>query len=96
MGHIVDLPASKMGIDFDNDFKPEYKVMKGRKKYLTGLLKEAKNAEAIYLAADPDREGEAICWHLKNQMDNGNAEIYRVSFDEITKKSSSKCFFSSK
>ena len=92
MGHIVDLPASRMGIDFENDFKPEYKVMKGRKKYLTGLLKEAKNAEAIYLAADPDREGEAICWHLKNQMDNGKLAFHRVSFDEITKKAVENAF----
>ena len=86
MGHIIDLPASKMGIDFDNDFTPEYTVMKGRKKYLTSLKKEAKDATAIYLAADPDREGEAICWHLKNQLEKDGVDVYRVSFDEITAK----------
>ncbi|MFH1665167.1 MAG: type I DNA topoisomerase [Candidatus Omnitrophota bacterium] len=92
MGHIVDLPASKMGIDFDNDFKPEYVVMKGRKKYVMSLKKEAKGAKAIYLAADPDREGEAICWHLRNQLEEGNENIYRVSFDEITRKAVLEAF----
>ncbi|MBU1084688.1 MAG: type I DNA topoisomerase [Candidatus Omnitrophota bacterium] len=92
MGHIVDLPLSKMGIDFDNDFKPEYVVMKGRKKYLSDIKKDAKTSEAIYLAADPDREGEAICWHLKNQLEKTGAEIYRVSFDEITSKAVSGAF----
>ena len=94
MGHIVDLPASKMGIDFENNFKPEYTVMQGRKKYLANLKKEAKGAEAIYLAADPDREGEAICWHLKNQMDDGKTRIHRVSFDEITRKAVENAFSS--
>ena len=84
MGHIIDLPSSRMGIDFENDFNPEYVVIKGRKKYLTELKKEAKNAEIIYLAADPDREGEAICWHLKNQFTKNKGEICRVSFEEIT------------
>jgi len=92
MGHIIDLPADKMGIDFDNDFKPEYTVVKGRKKYLTSLKKEAKTSTAIYLAADPDREGEAICWHLKNQLANKKLEVYRVSFDEITAKAVKAAF----
>ncbi|MFH1846397.1 MAG: type I DNA topoisomerase [Candidatus Omnitrophota bacterium] len=87
MGHIIDLPVSKMGIDFENGFKPEYTVVKGRQKYLTSLNKEAKDARIIYLAADPDREGEAICWHLKNQLiKKSKADIYRVSFEEITAK----------
>ena len=93
MGHIVDLPADRMGIDFDNGFTPEYAVMKGRKKYLTILKKEAKGSEIIYLAADPDREGEAICWHLKNQLTKGvKAKIVRVSFEEITQKAVKKAF----
>ncbi len=92
MGHIIDLPAGRMGIDFEKDFEPEYLVMKGRKKYLTSLVKEAKVVKAIYLAADPDREGEAICWHLKNELDSKNPEIYRVSFDEITAKAVKKAF----
>ncbi len=92
MGHIIDLPVDKMGIDFDNEFKPEYTVMKGRKKYLTSLKKEAKTSQAIYLAADPDREGEAICWHLKNQLENKKIKVFRVSFDEITAKAVKSAF----
>jgi DNA topoisomerase-1 len=92
MGHIIDLPEGKMGIDFENDFKPEYTVMKGRKKYLSNLKKEAKGVQRIYLAADPDREGEAICWHLKNQFEKNDVEIYRVSFEEITAKAVQKAF----
>ena len=92
MGHIIDLPASKMGVDVENDFKPEYIVMKGRKKYLNNLKKEAKDAEAIYLAADPDREGEAICWHLKNQLEKNTDNIYRVSFEEITDRAVREAF----
>ncbi|MFH1395564.1 MAG: type I DNA topoisomerase [Candidatus Omnitrophota bacterium] len=86
MGHIIDLPVDRMGIDFEDGFKPEYMVMKGRKKYLSSLKKEAKDATAIYLAADPDREGEAICWHLKNYLAKKDIDIYRVSFEEITEK----------
>lgn len=92
MGHIIDLPAGKMGIDFTNNFTPEYVVVKGRKKYLTNLKKESKGVTAIYLAADPDREGEAISWHLKNELGKGQVEIYRVSFDEITEKAVRKAF----
>ncbi|MBD3425762.1 MAG: type I DNA topoisomerase [Candidatus Omnitrophica bacterium] len=92
MGHIIDLPEGKMGIDFEDGFKPEYKVMKGRKKYLTSLKKEAKDADRIYLAADPDREGEAICWHLKNQFSKNEADIHRVSFEEITEKAVKAAF----
>lgn len=92
MGHIVDLPTDRMGIDFENGFTPEYIVMKGRKKYLGDLKKEASESKAIYLAADPDREGEAICWHLKNQLEDDVAEIYRVSFEEITEKAVREAF----
>ena len=92
MGHLVDLPLSTMGIDFDNDFKPKYIVMKGRTKHLTLLKKEAKNSKGIYLAADPDREGEAICWHLKTQFEKTGIDTYRVSFDEITKKAVKTAF----
>lgn len=92
MGHIVDLPADRMGIDFENDFKPEYIVMKGRKKYLSDLKKEAKSSKTLYLAADPDREGEAICWHLKTQLEKDCPDIYRVSFEEITEKAVKEAF----
>jgi len=86
MGHVIDLPAGKMGIDFDNGFTPEYTVMKGRGKYLKDIKKEARDAEAVYLAADPDREGEAICWHIKNYIQKSADTVYRVRFEEITKK----------
>jgi len=91
MGHIIDLPKSKMGIDVEGDFKPEYVVIKERRKYLSKLKKEAKNKEAIYLAADPDREGEAISWHLKNQLGKGK-KVFRVTFDEITPQAVKKAF----
>jgi len=92
MGHLIDLPASKMGIDFENDFKPEYRVIKGRKKNLNALKKEAKASKAVFLAADPDREGEAICWHLKNEFVKDSENIFRVSFEEITEKAVKEAF----
>ncbi|MCM8761598.1 MAG: type I DNA topoisomerase [Candidatus Omnitrophica bacterium] len=91
MGHIVDLPKSKLGVDVEDNFRPEYVVMADRKKNLALLKKEAKDKHAIYLAADPDREGEAICWHIKNILSETEKEgheakkFYRVKFDEITK-----------
>ena len=91
MGHIVDLPKNKMGIDVENGFKPDYVVIPERRKYMAKLKKEAKKAAAIYLAADPDREGEAISWHLKNQFGK-DKKIYRVTFDEITATAVKKAF----
>ena len=92
MGHIVDLPKSKMGIDVENDFKAEYIVIPARRKYMAKLKKETKQkGTSIYLAADPDREGEAISWHLKNQLGKGK-KIYRVTFDEITPSAIKKAF----
>jgi len=85
MGHIIDLPKSKLGIDVENDFKPEYVVMAERRKNLAVLKKAAKTKQAIYLAADPDREGEAISWHIGNVLKDPKKKYYRVSFDEITK-----------
>ncbi|MDP3804363.1 MAG: type I DNA topoisomerase [Candidatus Omnitrophota bacterium] len=85
MGHIIDLPKSKLGVDVENDFKPEYVVMADRKKYLSALKKDAKDKQAIYLAADPDREGEAISWHIKNALTDKKLKFHRVEFDEITK-----------
>ena len=92
MGHIIDLPKSKLGIDVENNFKPEYIVMQERKKNLTALKKEAKDKSQIFLAADPDREGEAICWHLKNALADDKKKFYRVSFDEITKDAVTSAF----
>ena len=91
MGHIIDLPKNKMGIDIENDFEPEYIVITERRKYMAKLKKEAKSAEAIYLACDPDREGEAISWHLKNELGKGK-KVFRVTFDEITASAIKKAF----
>ena len=83
-GHIRDLPKSKMGVDVDNGFKPEYITISKKKKILSLLKKEAKGKEIIYLACDPDREGEAIAWHIKEAIKT-DAKIYRATFNEITK-----------
>jgi DNA topoisomerase-1 len=86
VGHLLDLPKSKLGVDVDNDFEIKYDVIKGKEKVLTGLKKAAKNAKTIFLAPDPDREGEAIAWHVATTLEGAtSAEIVRVSFNEITK-----------
>ena len=92
MGHIIDLPKSKLGVDVENNFKPEYIVMSERKKYVSALKKEAKDKQNIYLAADPDREGEAICWHIKSVLEAKDRKFYRVEFDEITKEAVTNAF----
>lgn len=83
MGHIVDLPKSKMGVDLANDFEPQYIVMTAKKKVLNQLKSAVKDKEFLYLACDPDREGEAISWHLGNQLGKGK-RVMRVQFQEIT------------
>ena len=86
MGHVRDLPKKTLGVD-EEDFTPTYTVLPEKKKTLTELKKAAKDAEAIYLAPDPDREGEAICWHLKEVLKKSTkAEFHRVLFNEITKR----------
>ena len=72
VGHIKDLPKSKLGVDIENDFTPEYVTIKGKGKTLTEIRKAAKSADKIYLAPDPDREGEAIAWHLANEIRGQN------------------------
>lgn len=84
-GHIIDLPSSKFGVDIENNFKPEYKTMKGKAKILKDIKEKAKNKEKIYLATDPDREGEAIAWHLKNVLNIDDSDKCRITFNEITK-----------
>ncbi len=83
-GHIIDLPVSKMAVDTENDFKPEYKVMKGKAKIVKQIKDEAKNKDKVYLATDPDREGEAIAWHIKNVLNINDNEECRIEFHEIT------------
>src|SRR6266496_2403849 len=86
LGHVKDLPKSKLGVDIEHDFEPVYDVIPGKEKVIKELRAAAKSAGRILLAADPDREGEAICQHLKELFDGGDAEIYRVLFNEITPK----------
>ena len=85
MGHIRDLPKSKLGVDVENDFEPEYINIRGKGDLIKSLKKDAKNAKNIYIATDPDREGEAIAWHLANILSDEKEKITRVTFNEITK-----------
>jgi len=85
MGHVRDLPKSKLGIDEKNNFEPEYINIRGKGDLIKELKKEAKSAKIVYLATDPDREGEAIAWHLAKILDVDSKKITRVTFNEITK-----------
>ena len=85
MGHIKDLPKSTLGIDLEKDFEPTYNVIETKKKTIDDLKKAAKNAENIYLAPDPDREGEAIAWHIAEVINAKNKNVYRVLFNDLTK-----------
>ena len=85
MGHIRDLPKSKIGVDVEKDFEPEYINIRGKGDLIKTLKKEAKDAKKIYLATDPDREGEAIAWHLSHILDTEKSKQARVTFNEITK-----------
>ncbi len=84
-GHLIDLPSNKLGVDIEKSFKPHYVIIKGKKKYLTKLESSAKNAEKVYLASDPDREGEAIAWHIVDRLKLKD-RAYRVLIYEITEK----------
>jgi DNA topoisomerase-1 len=86
MGHIIDLPEKEFGVDLENDFKPKYTVSKGKSRVLKVLKEEAADADTIFLAPDPDREGEAIAWHVAESISKTNSNIKRVLFNEITKK----------
>ena len=85
MGHIRDLPKSKLGVDIEHDFEPEYINIRGKGDLIKSLKKEAKNADIVYLATDPDREGEAIAWHLAKILEIPEDSVCRVTFNEITK-----------
>ncbi len=84
-GHLVDLPSSKLAVDVEGNFEPKYTTLKEKKKIIAELKKKAKNKKAIYLATDPDREGEAISWHIKNKLNKKGKKFYRIIFHEITK-----------
>lgn len=84
-GHIRDLPKSQLGVDVENDFEPKYITIRGKGDILANLRKQAKKADKIFLATDPDREGEAISWHLSQALKLDDKAVYRISFNEITK-----------
>ena len=84
-GHVRDLPKSQMGVDVEHDFEPKYITIRGKGELLAGLRKEVKKADKVYLATDPDREGEAISWHLSKALNLEDKKTYRISFNEITK-----------
>ena len=83
-GHVRDLPKSRMGIDVEHDFEPKYITIRGKGDILAKLRKEVKKADKVYLATDPDREGEAISWHLTKALNLEHKKVYRISFNEIT------------
>src|SRR5579864_8305633 len=97
LGHVKDLPKKNLSVDVDNDFTPVYEVIEGKKKLIAELKAAAKGSENIYLAADPDREGEAICYHLQEELKDAKTtknspKIFRVMFNEITKNAIQKAF----
>ena len=84
-GHVRDLPKSQLGIDVEHGYEPKYITIRGKGDILAKLRKEAKKADKVYLATDPDREGEAISWHLSQALNLDAKKMYRISFNEITK-----------
>ena len=84
-GHVRDLPKSQLGIDVEHDYEPKYITIRGKGDILAKLRKEVKKAEKVYLATDPDREGEAISWHLYIALKLADKKVYRITFNEITK-----------
>jgi len=95
LGHIKDLPKKDLAVDVENGFEPRYEIIEGKRKLINELKQAAKKVDSIYLAADPDREGEAICFHLQEELQgkkNGEPHIYRVMFNEITKNAIQKAF----
>ncbi|MBN1307678.1 MAG: type I DNA topoisomerase [Chitinispirillaceae bacterium] len=86
MGHIIDLPEKELGVDIDHDFKPKYTTSKGKRRIIKALKEESANVDDVYLAPDPDREGEAIAWHVSESIKNTRIPIKRVMFNEITKR----------
>ena len=84
-GHVRDMPKSQLGIDVENDYEPHYITIRGKGDILANLRKLVKKADKIYLATDPDREGEAISWHLMKALKLEDKKVYRITFNEITK-----------
>lgn len=90
VGHVRDLPKSKLGIDIEDDFEPHYITIRGKGDVIKELKKETKKADKVYLATDPDREGEAISWHLANILNLDENDLNRIEFNEITKSAITK------
>ena len=90
MGHLRDLPKKKMSIDLEHDFKPEYVPIEGKDKVIKEIRSEIRKADFVYLATDPDREGEAISWHIKELFKLKDSNSRRVTFNEITKQLSAR------
>src|SRR3990170_1629441 len=86
IGHVRDLPKSKFGVDVEHDFQPQYQVIRGKKKVLDEIKRASKTADHIYLAPDPDREGEAIAWHIAEELNGKKGKVQRVLFHEITER----------
>jgi DNA topoisomerase-1 len=95
LGHVKDLPKKDLAVDVERDFTPKYEVIEGKKKLIAELKQAAKGVDSVYLAADPDREGEAICWHLKEELEpkkSSKPAIFRVMFNEITANAVKRAF----
>ena len=95
LGHVKDLPKKDLAVDVERDFTPKYEIIEGKKKLIAELKQAAKSVDYVYLAADPDREGEAICWHLKEELEpkkSGKPAIFRVMFNEITANAVKRAF----
>ncbi len=90
VGHVKDLPKSKFGVDIEKNFKPQYMIIRGKKKILDEIKKAAEAADKVYLAPDPDREGEAIAWHIGEELNGKRNKVYRVLFNEITEQAVKK------
>src|ERR1700687_4020211 len=94
LGHVKDLPKKDLSVDVDKNFEPHYEVIEGKKKLIAELKAAAKGMDSVYLAADPDREGEAICYHLQEELDGTKKgpKMFRVMFNEITANAIRKAF----
>src|SRR5947208_11678852 len=94
LGHVKDLPKKDLAVDVEHGFEPRYEVIEGKKKLIQELKAAAKGVDIIYLAADPDREGEAICYHLQEELQGkkNGSQVFRVMFNEITKNAIQKAF----
>src|SRR5438552_11253817 len=92
MGHVTDLPKSQLGVDPKKGFKPKYVVSPAKKKILDELKKAAERVDVLYIATDPDREGEAIGWHLAEELDVAKKNVFRITFNEITERAVKAAF----